>query len=87
MHGQNSFIKQSAGMESCLKNAISEEKNVKSLPILYHNQCNLVYKVLLLKSSAFIKIGMVCAKSSVAISSSWTCALTVMCLKLLHAMA
>ena len=54
-------------MGTCLKNAITEEKKVKSLSILYHNQCNLVYKDLLLKSSAFTKIEMVCAKSSVPI--------------------
>ena len=54
-------------MESYLKNAIIEEKNVNSLPILYHNQCNVVYKDLLLKSSAFPKVEMVCAKSSVPI--------------------
>jgi hypothetical protein len=67
MHGQSSFVKQSAGMQSCLKNAVIEEKNVKSLPILYHNQRNLVYEDFLLKSSGFPKIEMVCAKSSVPI--------------------
>jgi hypothetical protein len=67
MHGKGSFVMQSAGMESGLKNAIIEEKNVKSLPIPYHNQCNLVYEDMLLKSSAFTKIEMVCAKSSVPI--------------------
>ena len=87
MRVKSSFVTQSARMESCLKNAIIEEKNVNSLPILYLNQCNLLYEDFLLKSSAFTKIEMVCAKSCVPISSSWTCAPTVVRLKLLHARA
>jgi hypothetical protein len=31
MHGKNSFVKQSAGMESCLKNGITEEEKSKEL--------------------------------------------------------
>jgi hypothetical protein len=55
MHGKGSFVTQSAGMESCLKNAIIEEKNVKSLPITHYNQCNLVYEDLLLKFLPLLK--------------------------------
>jgi hypothetical protein len=31
MHGKSSSVKQSAGMESCLKNAIIEEEKSKEL--------------------------------------------------------
>jgi len=46
MQGQSSFVTQSAGMKSCLKNAIikkKKKKKTKSLPIFFKNKFNFLF--------------------------------------------